>query len=114
MGCEDNQGNLPKTYTMIIGTKQKTYRKTSNAGLRTNFFVERICDFDDIYMDDVIYIRTSVLVDINDKKTHREYVRFGFYLVRTVSNSKLLLANNLTIKEKTLREILGDFGIVKE
>lgn len=103
-----------KLFTMIIRTKQKTYRKTSNAGLRTNFLVERRCDFDDIYVDDAIFIRTTVLVDINDKKTYREYVRFGFYLVRTVSDSKLLLANKITIKEKTLKEILVDFGIVKE
>lgn len=103
-----------KLFTMIIRTKQKTYRKTSNAGLRTNFLVERRCDFDDIYVDDAIFIRTTVLVDINDKKTLRGYGNLGFAFVRTVSNSKLLLANKLIIKEKTLREILGDFGIVKE
>ena len=98
---------------MIIGTKQKTYRKTSNVGVRTNFFVERICDFDEIYKDDAIFIRTTVLVDINDRQTHREYGTLGFVPVRAVSNSKLLLANKLIIKEKTLREILGDFGIIE-
>ena len=95
---------------MIITTKQRTYRKTSNDGTRTNIYVYKQCDFDDLKGGDAIVIRISVLVDIMDYAAQTAYLTSGYHSIRRFKD-KLLMANRVSFKQETLEEILTDFLI---
>lgn len=95
---------------MIITTKSRTYRKTSNDGRRTNITVFKQCDFDNLNGSDAIIIRTSVLVDIMDYANQTAYLTSGYHVIRRFKD-KLLMANRVMFKQETLEEILTDFLI---